>query len=163
MTDKEAVQCIRFLAAYYPNIALSTETVVMYSQHLMRWPYDTAQYAITRLVEKSKFFPSVAEILQAIQHLENHLPGAAKAWEEVTQQIRACGTWKTPAWSAPIIQRAVQTLGWYNLCISEHPSTDRAHFLKIYTELVEAERWKEGGRSQLEATAERGYLDGPSA
>ena len=62
-------------------------------------------------------------------------PGAAEAWEEVTRLIRSTGPYRAPAYSCDTVRRAVQSIGWRQLCDSDNPAADRAHFLKIYESL----------------------------
>ena len=60
------------------------------------------------------------------------LPSAAEAWEEVEQQICAAGIYKPPVFSSELVRRAARAIGWLQLCSSENPAADRAHFLRLY-------------------------------
>ena len=48
-----------------------------------------------------------------------------------------------PKFKDPLIQKAVDIMGWKELCLSENQVADRAHFMKIYDKLVErkCEEW----------------------
>ena len=60
------------------------------------------------------------------------LPTAAEAWEEVERLIIRFGPYRAPQYSCDTVRRAVRAIGWLQLCCSENPAADRAHFLKLY-------------------------------
>ena len=60
------------------------------------------------------------------------LPTAAEAWEEVEKLIIQFGPYRAPQYSCDTVRRAVRAIGWLQLCCSENPAADRAHFLKLY-------------------------------
>ena len=42
------------------------------------------------------------------------------------------GPYRAPKYSCDLVRRAVRAIGWLQLCCSENPAADRAHFLKLY-------------------------------
>ena len=88
-----------------------------------------------KVCRESDFFPSVARIVAAAKELDprnEKLPTAAEAWEEVERQICAAGIYKAPVFSCDMVRRVARSIGWLQLCCSENPAADRAHFLRLY-------------------------------
>ena len=98
-------------------------------------PLEILQAAVLKVCRESEFFPSVAQIVAAAEELDprnEKIPTAAEAWEEVEQQICAAGIYKSPVFSNELVRRAARAIGWLQLCSSENPAADRAHFLRLY-------------------------------
>ena len=98
-------------------------------------PLEILQAAVLKVCRDSEFFPSVAQIVAAAEELDprnEKLPTAAEAWEEVEQQICSAGIYKPPVFSSELVRRAARAIGWLQLCSSENPAADRAHFLRLY-------------------------------
>ena len=98
-------------------------------------PLEILQAAVLKVCRESEFFPSVAQIVAAAEELDprnEKLPTAAEAWEEVEQQICSAGIYKPPVFSIELVRRAARSIGWLQLCSSENPAADRAHFLRLY-------------------------------
>ena len=98
-------------------------------------PLEILQAAVLKVCRESEFFPSVSQIVAAAEELDprnEKLPTAAEAWEEVEQQICAAGIYKSPVFSNDLVRRAARSIGWLQLCSSENPAADRAHFLRLY-------------------------------
>ena len=52
-------------------------------------------------------------------------------------QVRIRGYYQSPEFSTPMIQRAIDGLGgWRAFCAGDNLVADRAHFLKIYEQLL---------------------------
>jgi hypothetical protein len=41
-----------------------------------------------------------------------------------------------PEFSSPLIAKAVDTLGWRTICLSDNVAIERAHFMQVYSGLV---------------------------
>lgn len=98
-------------------------------------PFPVAQAAVVKVCRASKFFPSIAEIVEAANEIDprsEKLPTAAEAWEEVSRLVQTIGPYRAPEYSCETVQRAAKTIGWYQLCTSDNPEADRAHFMRIY-------------------------------
>ena len=94
-----------------------------------------AKAAVIKVCRESDYFPSVARIVAAAEELDprnEKLPTAAEAWEEVEKLIIQFGPYRAPQYSCDTVRRAVRAIGWLQLCCSENPAADRAHFLKLY-------------------------------
>ena len=133
MNPKEAIKVISVLTAAYPNMNISQETIEIYIRFLADISFDVGQAVALKIISQSEFFPSVAKFREnVLKILPNEIPGMEAAWAEVTDNFHSTGSWGTPVFSNPIIDKAVQALGWRELCLSENTMADRAHFFKIY-------------------------------
>ena len=109
--------------------------VTAWSMMLADIPLEILQAAVVKVCRDSEYFPSVAQIVAAAAELDpsnEKLPTAAEAWEEVEKLIIQFGPYRAPQYSCDLVRRTVRAIGWLQLCCSENPATDRAHFLKLY-------------------------------
>jgi hypothetical protein len=108
-------------------------TAMLWQKLLADLTYEQAEAALVKTLFSAKFFPTIAEIREAHKAIVNAgIPTAEEAWKEV---LRNLNPYRAPQWSCPIIQDAVRTMGFLQLCNSENPSIDRAQFIKIYNNL----------------------------
>lgn len=138
-TEEEITTLIGGLAAAYPSVALSTQALKVYVNALLDISPELLAAAVNQLLAQSKFFPSVAEIRQMCLSLTStvgRLPTGMEAWGEVLKQIRETGYYGQPYFENALIAKAVQAIGWQNLCSSENQVADRAHFAKVYDAMV---------------------------
>lgn len=64
-----------------------------------------------------------------------------EAWALVTkEQARVGGFYGVPNINNSIVQKAVECIGWRQICLAENLEATRAHFFKIYNSLLERER-----------------------
>jgi hypothetical protein len=56
----------------------------------------------------------------------------ADAWGDVQLAIQRWGASNIPQFDDPIVARAVRSLGWRNLCLSNTQAADRARFCECY-------------------------------
>jgi hypothetical protein len=142
----EIVKRVGILAAAYPNAKISKETLKIYVGMLSDLSLEVLDCAIQKCLAESEFFPTIAKIRSAASSLTsvtNCLPSSWEAWNEVTLQIRHNGYYRTPQFSNGLVARAVNALGWSQLCLSENQIADRAHFVRVYEQLVASEMKKE--------------------
>lgn len=139
MTREEALKILSVLSAAYPNFQLTEETGELYIRLLSDLPYEKLQAAVLAHIAQSKYFPTIAELRKIATELipDERIPSPMEAWGEVMKQIRNVGHYGTPTWSHPVIAKTVSAFGWRELCFSENPVADRAHFLKMYEQYAE--------------------------
>ena len=137
MTIQESLQIITVLIAAYPAIKLSEENIAVYSNHLLDADFRACKKATEDLTNTCKFFPSIAEIRETtLRYTPNaYIPSPSEAWANVAEQLQHAGTWHSPTFAHPLIAQAVRTMGWYDLCRSDNQMADRAHFMRIYSDL----------------------------
>jgi hypothetical protein len=138
MKVSDLTPVIRKLLAAFPHANASAETVGVYVQYLADIPLDHLKVVIDQVIMESEFLPTVAKIRERyIAMITPERPSAADAWGLVLKQIMRVGHVGTPTFDDPVIERVVKGMGWRDLCLSENQMADRAHFIKLYAELVE--------------------------
>lgn len=145
-TKQEIAQIVAVISAGYPNFSVSPHTVEVYYQVLSDLDYEELRIATMQSLAETgrKFAPSVGEIRGSVLELRKQImnvPSSYQAWQEVLKQASNVGSYGTPVFSHPVIEQAVKTLGWRNICLSEDATADRARFIMAYDQLSErAER-----------------------
>ena len=137
MTKQEICALVALAASSNPNMQNKDPQPIVAAWSIMLADLDpvVAKVAVIKVCRESAFFPSVAQIVEAANALDprsEKLPTAAEAWEEVEQQICAAGIYKPPVFSCDLVRRAARSIGWLQLCSSENPAADRAHFFRLY-------------------------------
>lgn len=96
-------------------------------------------------VAESRFFPTVADIRQAVAQKRVGAVDIARAWAEVRRAISFYGRNKSPVFSHPAIESAVNALGWVELCnsLEEDMPTIRAQFERYHKAALETESRRE--------------------
>lgn len=92
-----------------------------------------------------EFPPPVGQIRRTAIMLAAHAtgdvpPSAADAWAEARDAAARRGYQAGPppeGWSHPVVAATVRGIGWHDLCRSTQEGIVRAHFLRMYAELVE--------------------------
>jgi hypothetical protein len=137
---------LRELAFAFPNREIPEETVVLYTERLSSLPAEAVCLAIDRLIDTSRFFPTIAEIKAAMVEAVVEPGFAELAWGEVIREVRRVGFGRTaqgrPRFSSPLIGKAVAAVGWETICMSEHPEVIRAQFVKTLDALVRRETYR---------------------
>lgn len=88
-----------------------------------------------------ELFPGT-NVIANIRHyaVKKHDKTAGEAWGDVLSEIRRTGSYGKPVFDE-LTQRAVDAVGWREMCLSENIAIERAHFLKAYDALVEREHF----------------------
>lgn len=163
-TDATLTRVMAILGAAYPEREIQVETVEVYSLMLADILDDVLVLAAETHTASSKWFPKVSELREAafaIQAKASGLLLPEEAWEEIMQKVRADGYYGTPEFSHPLIQRSVDGLGgWKTLCASETGMADRAHFLRIYTGLMQRHKEDVSMLPEVRAAVEALRMDG---
>ena len=137
MSRAEICALVALAGSSNPSMQAKDPRPIVEAWSLMLGDLDPvlAKAAIIKVCRESDFFPSVARIVAAAEELDprnEKLPTAAEAWEEVERLIIQFGPYRAPVYSCDLVRRAVRAIGWLQLCCSENPAADRAHFLKLY-------------------------------
>lgn len=163
---KDIAELTAKLSAAYPNWNLSEYTNEIYYEDLKDIPREelmlAAQHCRASVTRDTRFAPSTGEIRSAVMELRRmslNIPTAYAAWEEVCKQISVNGgDHGKPVWSNPIVQKAVEQLGWRNLRMSEDPISDRARFVQSYEQLA-----KRAETEMMLIPEVRGYIESKGA
>ena len=148
LTHSKIVKLLTPYLTVYPSCKLEASGLMLYARALQDVPLDELDAAMVRLMRTSKFFPTVAEILDAVKTTREVISGedkggAGAAWHEAMELVRHVGPYRPWAYSSPAVERAVKHFGKMELCELETDAvnTARAQFMRIYNE--EAARAKE--------------------
>jgi len=122
---------------YSPVLEGQPNTVDVLLDLLGDMPTDTLRAAVKACCSEigRAFAPSPGEIREAAVGLHVKAagtPDAYTAWTEVLEEISRTGSYHEPSFTSPLVAKAVDCLGWRNLCLSENIMVERAHFFKIY-------------------------------
>lgn len=105
--------------------------------------YQELSYAAQKYIQTGHFAPKPADLREIISSAKNPVRMYGDAWEDVMMAIRRYGYMREQdALESldPLTRKAVQNLGYQNLCMSESPETDRANFRMIYEQLSAREK-----------------------
>lgn len=132
MTKGEAMKLMAILRAAWPRQEVGMDTAEVYAGMLSDIPFDEGKAAVTKLVQTTKFFPTVAEILEQVAESRCELDSPEMAWGEVQKAIAKVGSYHQPLFENPEIQRAVNAIGWKQICLDENLAATRARFIDAY-------------------------------
>jgi len=138
LTKQEIKKLLSWVLANFPSMQEKDmqPTAALWLRMLSDIPYNVAEKAVIRILATAKYFPTVAEIREAANELTApKLPTPGEAWAEVLKQMRKVGSYGKPKFSHQVIEKAVNSIGWQELCMSTNTTADRAHFMKIYETL----------------------------
>jgi hypothetical protein len=123
----------------FPNAKIGSETIVIYAKALSELSKAELSAGVLKTMRTCKFFPSIAEIMEAAQEIVEVATGTDikspdQAWNEVQRQMHDAFIYHKPKFSAPEIGQAAEAMGWSSLCNTpaDQMGTARAQFLKLY-------------------------------
>ena len=133
--------------ALFPSCKIDSVGLVMYAKALLPLSLPVIEAALTKLLQPSVLFPSVAEIFKEADEMErfalakssgSRVPTAAEAWEEVQRLVKDCYVYKKWEFSCPQVEKAAKQFGIKELCVLESNAvnTARAQFMRIYESIV---------------------------
>ena len=150
MTREETISVLTILKSAYPKFYQGmsrndAEAVInLWSVMFADTFIDDVKLALYKIISTSQFPPSVAELRQAIVSTkEGYVADVGDVWNEITRAVRNFGYAREKEALesiSPIAQKAVKYMGgWQTLCQSETVMVDRAHFIKIYSQIEKRE------------------------
>ncbi len=135
MTPTETADFLALMAMIWRGVVVDEPTVAVWARFLSDITPEEAGAALELLAATRTFPPSIAEVRQAVARLrapEVARLTAPEAWEQVRREIARVGSYGEPTGLAPLVRRAVDTLGWREICLSENPEAVRRQFLEVY-------------------------------
>jgi len=121
-------------------------------------PKEKFEKAVARVITTSKFFPTVAEIMENLN--DHHNPVAIEAWGEVTAAVKKFG-WVRPEEAhqslSPLTRKVVESIGWMEICQSEESDVIRGQFMNHYNSLLTRTERIESMPERLLHEGERKY------
>lgn len=167
---KALILKLRELAAAFPNREIPDATIIIYAKDLSDLDTNAVMDAIDRVRKTSKFFPSVAEILEAaVVGAYGEL--ADEAWAEVQKEARRVGWNRLPTFAngrfepAPVptfsnetIALAANAIGWELICTGDDSKGFvRGQFIKAFHAFREREtKAKQAGVVPMDAALPAG-------
>lgn len=128
----------------WPEAGKEEMVIALWSRMLSDVDFETAQIAIEKYMSESVYPPTVADLRQRISEITTPMyKTAIEAWGDLSKAILRYGYYqqeKALEMLDPITRKVVDALGFRYLCLSTDVMADRAHFLKVYDNLVERER-----------------------
>ena len=140
MTTDEMGSILKFMAAV-TNREMKPASMVAYSEMLIDLPFQPTKQAVKNLVASdSRFIPAVSDIRRAVLDLvKGPQLTSGQAWEEVLKAASTIGRDGKPKWSSEAIAKAVKSIGWRQICLSEAIHFERAQFIREYEEFARRE------------------------
>jgi len=141
MTKEETVVAISLIASLYPNWVPNKDTITVFHELLKDLDGELVISSIKVLLQTTEKQPTVAGIRKQVLSTMGVLPiSRSEAWEEVRLAIKKYGRDGFRLYiedATEVCLKAVETIGWKELCVTENVDITRAHFWKVYDELVE--------------------------
>lgn len=102
--------------------------------------YAEGVAALKRWLATSHWLPAPAQIRAIVAEAKHgrRRPGG-DAWGDVLSEVGRTGRYRSPRFADPIVARAVDALGWVQICDSENVIADRARFVELYDRLAAAD------------------------
>lgn len=150
-TPDQISKLFNVLCAAYPHYAKDRTceeldfTLTVYQRMLADVDPALLDMAATHHTRSSKWFPSVAELIDSAHALMTiDDPNAEEAWLEVKRVLHR---WHSdidplPKFSSTIIDRSVEAIGLRALALMDmdDESAHRAHFMRIYAAFAQREK-----------------------
>lgn len=134
MTEREYTLVIARISALWLNSAWTADTAEAAESLLLDLDAGLVLAAVDALAAEGREFappPGVVR-LRATTLAHPALPDLDQALEEVRAAVAHFGIYRTPEFSHPAIEAAVNAIGWDEVCNSTNPEAFRAHFLRLY-------------------------------
>jgi hypothetical protein len=142
----EAARVTAMIQGAWSRPPLPESTVEVYEMALVDLDYELVKDAVMRLVQTSKWLPTIAEIREHAVKGRVALPSPEEAHGIVRRAVGQHGSYRTPTFDCDEIDGAVQDVGWRALCMAqEGDAANRSRFCSAYKARVDR-------RLELEAT-----------
>ena len=133
MNKHETAEVLGYLAAAFPHAKVTKQTAIVFHDVLSALPASDVMVAAKELVRECEFFPSPAQILNAVGRLSGTTsPSSGMAWQEVLRQVGEKGRMGVPEFSHATTEAVVKAIGWRDICMSENVDVLRSNFLRMY-------------------------------
>lgn len=163
--ESDVVRVLKPYIAAFPQAKINDGTLLVYARALAYLPPELIDAAMLKLLRTLKFFPSVAEIIEAAEGLMEMAEGLmemaegkslltpAEAWGEAMREARAKFVYRPWELSCPEVEKAVQAFGKMDLCMLEEAAvnTARAQFMRMYQQIVERKEERRQNEAVLTA------------
>ena len=156
--ESDVVRVLKPYLAAFPQAKINEGTLFVYARALADFPPTLIDAAMLKLLRTLKFFPSVAEIIEAAEGIVElaegkSLPTPAEAWGEAMREARAKFVYRPWELSCPEVEKTVEAFGKMDLCTLEETAinTARAQFMRMYQQIVERKEERRQNEAVLTA------------
>lgn len=142
MTKAEAGKIVAMITTMWPVPAWTEDAVVLWAELLQDLDRDATARVVKQLMQTSADRPSVAQIRrevakeQAASVGETFLP-PDEAWAYVMRCFGSVGQYREFPADHALVKKAVDGIGWQEMCRSENLDVIRGQFRMAYTALLE--------------------------
>lgn len=146
MNKQEFSKWVMALKTYYPREQLlpNAQAIELWFQELHDIPMHVAEAALRKWVATSKWSPTIAEIREmCVDVKRGDAPDWSDGWAKVQFAFKRYGlSYPKDAMASfdPITREAVKRMGYYQLCVSENPVSDRKQFRDIFESIAKREQ-----------------------
>lgn len=139
MTKNETSKILAVLAAAFPRFEPDKLMLDVWHEMLGDLEYTVMQLAAKKCMINSVFPPSIAEVRrEAVKIINPQRKTAAEAWEEVNKVVDKFGYYRQVEAMeslSPVVARAVKSIGFEKICLTENMGVERGQFIKIYEQM----------------------------
>lgn len=142
MTEKEAIKLLAIALEVMPNMQKFDleRTATVWAMIMPDITYDIGQKALLQVLRHKTVatLPLPAEIISMAKDLaakekKAHTPNVYEAWDEVCRKLGSTSR-AGITWSSPIVKKAVQCIGAYNIATATYDIFPR--FAKVYENIL---------------------------
>lgn len=145
MTAQEFDLIRAAIKSAYPsfNIMPDKYSIKVWYRMLGDLDFQLCETALLELIATHTYPPQISEIrAKCAEYNSPQLKDAGEAWGEVQMAIRKYGYYRADEAIESLVgpvRTAAERIGFRELCMSENPEANRAHFFKIYNAIVDRE------------------------
>ncbi|WP_165000291.1 replicative helicase loader/inhibitor [Anaerophilus nitritogenes] len=147
MDKKQLIEGLTVLESVYDNFRILNDdkTMLVWYKIFKEDDPKLFEMAVETYIATNEFKPTPAGVRKCMEKLAtNHNLNGAEAWGKVMELIKKYGWYRADEALKEVkhdkpLHKAVQALGFRELCTSENLMADRAHFLKIYEQYMKRE------------------------
>ena len=157
--DKTIAMVLAPYMTVFPTCKLDKAGLMIYARALSGYQPKVVDAAMVKLLKTSKWFPTVAEIIEAIESMTNHARReeghgeltSAEAWAEVMKNARVYHIYSPWRFSSPAVEQAAKQFGIAELCCLEVDAvnTARAQFMRIYDGVIRSQHERQNNTAVL--------------
>lgn len=136
MNREQFVKGLKYLSLAY-NKEFDEEQASVWYDFFKDVDFEIFRQAVKRIIPKSKYLPSIAELRGEIAQMTNPILqlNVDDEWSNVIEKIRRHGTYITTEEFNKfheITLKVVKTIGWRRLCLSENIEFERKTFYEMF-------------------------------
>lgn len=136
MNREQFIKGLKYLSLAY-NKEFDEEQATVWYDFFKDVDFEVFRQAVKRIIPKSKYLPSIAELRAEIAQITNPMLqlNVDDEWNNVITQIRKYGTYITAEEFNKFNEttlKIVKTIGWRRLCLSENIEFERKTFYEMF-------------------------------